>query len=373
MVDKMYKKQFQLSIVIPTYKERENIEPLINEIRKSIDSSSYSYEIVIVDDNSPDETWLEALDKINYGDVVIRRINYKGLSTAIIDGIIFSNNEYVTIMDADLQHPPKYINAMIEKAIKENADVIIASRYKKGGGVEGWSIIRHITSKGATLIAKLLLPSTRKISDPMSGFFMVKRNIVIKNLSKLNPMGFKILLEILERCNPTIVTEIPYIFRGRMYGKSKLGIKTITAYILHVLNLCSWRPIKFGIVGGLGALVNLAIIAFFKYCIPVLASELFLIGSSLAIEISTIFNFFIHENWTFKDRRMGKMYKRLLMFHFTVLPSIITQYITANIVYYGASINPIISQLIGIIVGFPINYILSELGIWKGKAELHKL
>lgn len=354
----------QLSIVIPTYNEKENIVLLIDEIRREV-SIADSYDIVIVDDNSPDETWLKALDIIDNSDVVVRRVNLKGLSTAIIDGIIFSNREYVVIMDADLQHPPRYINAMIERAIEENADIVIASRYKKGGGIEGWSTLRLMISKGATLIAKLLLPSVRRISDPMSGFFMVKRNIVTKNLDRLNPMGFKVLLEILERCDPSIVAEVPYIFRSRRYGESKLGIKTISAYILHVLNLCGWRPIKFGIVGGLGAILNLSIVAFFKYYFPMLASEWFLIGSSIAIEVSTIFNFIVHESWTFRDRRIGKPYKRLLLFHFTILPGLLAQLATANIIFYGTSINPVISQLLGIIVGFPVNYLLSELGIWK--------
>lgn len=353
----------QLSIVIPTYNERENIGILVNGIRDAL--RIHSYDIVIVDDNSPDETWLKALEVINRNDVVIRRVNFKGLSTAIIDGITFSNREYVVVMDADLQHSPEYINAMAERAIKENADIVIASRYREGGGVEGWSTLRLIISRGATMIAKLLLPSTRKLSDPMSGFFMVRRAIVVKNLGKLNPMGFKVLLEILEKCSPNVVTEVPYIFKSRVYGESKLGVKTIIAYTLHVLNLCSWRPIKFGIVGGLGTLVNLGMIAFFKYHLPILASELFLIGSALAIEISTLFNFIMHENWTFKDRRIGKPYRRLVVFHFTILPGLLAQYITANTAYYGASINPIISQLLGILIGFPINYLLSELGIWR--------
>ncbi|MDW8085464.1 MAG: glycosyltransferase family 2 protein [Ignisphaera sp.] len=355
---------FQLSIVIPTYNEKENIEPLINEIREEV-TSAVEYDIVIVDDDSPDGTWLKALNKINCSDVVVRRINLKGLSTAIIDGILFSNKEYVAGMDADLQHPPRYIDEMIKSTINENADVVIASRYKKGGGVEGWSALRLIVSRGATLIAKLLLPSTRRISDPMSGFFMVKRSIVAKNLSKMNPMGFKVLLEILERGSPSIVTEVPYIFRGRLYGKSKLRMKTIIAYILHVLNLCGWRPIKFGIVGAIGTLVNLCVIAFFNYYLPALASGLFVLGSGIAIEASTLSNFIMHEIWTFKDRRVGHPYKRLVLFHTTILPSLLTQLITANIIFYGTSTNPILSQLLGIIIGFPVNYVLSELGIWK--------
>lgn len=360
--------EFQLSIVIPTYNESENIELLVNEIRRDVTLTS-EYDIVVVDDNSPDKTWLKALSSINHNDVVIRRLNFKGLSTAILDGIAFSNREYAVVMDADLQHPPKYIDEMIRSAVIENADVVVASRYKRGGGVEGWSIMRLIVSRGATVIAKLLLPGARRVSDPMSGFFMVRRSIVIRNMGRLNPMGFKILLEILERIEPTTVAEVPYVFRGRKYGRSKLGMKIAIAYILHILNLCGWRPIKFVVVGALGTLINLFIIALFNYYLPLLASKLFALGSAIAIEVSTLSNFTMHEIWTFRDRRVGNPYKRLILFHTTILPALITQFATANIIFYGTSANPVLSQLIGILISFPINYILSELGIWRGRSR----
>lgn len=355
----------EISIVLPTYKEAENIGLVINEIRRVLEKTVY--EIVVVDDNSPDKTWLNAIKAINDNDVVIRRINVRGLSTAILDGIIFSLKSYTVIMDADLQHPPQYINDMIRRAEDRDIDVIIASRYIEGGGIEGWTKTRVLISKGASLIAKLLLPSTRGITDPMSGFFMVKRDKVIANKEQLNPKGYKILLEILERCHPLRVAEVPYIFRSRIYGKSKLGSKTIIEYILHVLNLSGWRPIKFGVVGALGTLVNLGILYLFRKIYPYFVQSYFAIGSMLAIEISTVFNFAFHEAWTFSDRRGGSMLGRLILFHMTILPGILAQFIMSNLAFYGFSIDPLISQLIGIIIGFPVNYILSEVGIWKKK------
>ncbi len=357
----------EISIVLPTYKEAENIELVISEIRRVLEKTVY--EIIVVDDNSPDKTWLYAINSINDNDVVIRRINIKGLSTAILDGIIFSLKSYTIIMDADLQHPPQYINDMIKKAEETDADVIIASRYIKGGGIEGWTKTRILISKGATLIAKLLLPSTRSITDPMSGFFMVKRDKVVANREKLNPKGYKILLEILEKCQPLKTIEVPYIFKSRVYGKSKLGSKTIIEYILHVLNLSGWRPIKFSIVGALGTLVNLGILYLLRRVYPYFIQNYFAIGSMLAIEVSTIFNFVLHEVWTFSDRREGNMLRRLILFHITILPGIVTQFIMSNLAFYGFSIDPLISQLIGITIGFPVNYVLSEIGIWKKRIE----
>ncbi len=357
----------EISIILPTYKEAENIELVFNEIRKALRETAY--EIIVVDDNSPDRTWLHATNSINDNDVVIRRINIRGLSTAILDGIIFSLKSYTVVMDADLQHPPQYINEMIRKAEGKDIDIVIASRYIDGGGIEGWSKSRVLISKGASLLAKLLLPSTRGVTDLMSGFFMVKRDKVVVNREKLNPRGYKILLEILEKCQPLRVIEVPYTFKPRIYGKSKLGLKTIIEYIMHVLNLSGWRPIKFGIVGALGTLVNLGIIYLLRKIYPYFVQSYFAIGSMLAIEISTIFNFSLHEAWTFSDRRGGSMLRRLILFHVTILPGLLTQFVMSNLAFYGFSIDPLVSQLIGIIIGFPVNYVLSEIGIWKKRIE----
>lgn len=351
------------SIVLPTFKERENINILFNEIRNKI--SANIYEIVIVDDDSPDGTWAEALNYIKFNDVVVRRINIRGLSSAIVDGILLSLGDYVVVMDADLQHPPEIINAMIKKLDEDEYDIIIGSRYLPGGGVVGWSKSRLLVSKGATVIAKILLPYARKISDPMSGFFMARRELVKNNRGSLNPMGFKILLEILEKCKPNKITEVPYTFRSRLYGKSKLGMRTVIAFIIHVLRLSGWRPIKFAIVGLSGTIVNLATIWALLTLYPLLVEALFALGSAIAIEISTLWNFIIHEIWTFRDRRVGSIVKRALLFHIAILPGVIAQYISAISVRYGLSINPLSAQLIGIIIGFPVNYIVSELGIWK--------
>ncbi len=190
----MSRQTMSVAIVIPTYNEVENIGILLGEIKKNV-PTDVDYEIVVVDDNSPDGTWKKAVELLENNIFVVRRIGLKGLSTAVIDGIIFSSKDYALVLDADLQHPPEYIKDMIFEAQKTNVDVVIGSRYTKGGGVAGWSKTRLLISKTATLIAKLFLPSVRRISDPMSGFFMVKRRIVLENLSKLNPYGFKILLD----------------------------------------------------------------------------------------------------------------------------------------------------------------------------------
>ncbi|HDJ83652.1 MAG TPA: glycosyltransferase family 2 protein, partial [Desulfurococcaceae archaeon] len=325
----------ELSIVIPTYNEAENIATLIEAVTRYIDASKH--EIILVDDNSPDNTWLQALrliPQLQTNIVVMRRIGIKGLSTAIIDGIVISEGEYALVMDADLQHPPEYIPSLLQSAKSRNADIVIGSRYTKGGGVEGWPKLRLLISKTASLIAKLLLPEARKLSDPMSGFFLVKRYVVLQNRKQLSPKGFKVLLEILVKCKYERVVEVPYVFRSRLRGYSKLGYKQILLYLLHILNLCRWRPFKFALVGAGGTLVNLGMLFVLGLIAPSLINEFFIVGSALAIEVSTLFNFTLHDMWTFRDRRHGSIARRLILFHFAVIPAIITQYGIANFLKY---------------------------------------
>jgi len=357
-----------VSIVIPTFNEASNVPKLFAEISESL--RNLSYEVVIVDDNSPDGTWLEAAKEMirrGMNGIVVRRIGMRGLATAVLDGIAMSRGAYAVVMDADLQHPPSYIPELVNALARSSCDIAIASRYTPGGGVAGWSFVRKVISKTATLVAKLLLPEARRVSDPMSGFFAVRRDLVEVSRDKLNPIGYKILLEIISRASPRCIVEVPYIFRPRASGKSKLGLKQIVYFILHVLTLSGWRPFKFALVGLAGTAVNLAVLTLLSISIPLLTSTLFVLGSAIAIEVSTLFNFSLHERWTFRDRRSGSTLMRLLRFHLSVAPAIATQYLVANALKYLIGANPILAQFIGIVLGFTVNYLLSELKVWRGR------
>ena len=172
-----------VSIVIPTYNEKDNIIFLVERIDDVL--SGYDYEIVFIDDNSSDGTaqLAEALSH-KYPVKVIVRFNKKGLASAVVDGIAHVTGQIVGVMDADLQHPPEVIPNLL-KEIANGADIAIASRYVEGGACQGWGLTRRIISKGAIFLAHLLLPSTRQVSDPMSGFFMLNRQVAAK-LTELN-------------------------------------------------------------------------------------------------------------------------------------------------------------------------------------------
>jgi dolichol-phosphate mannosyltransferase len=220
-----------LSVVVPTYNERENITELIKRIESALKGTKF--EVIIVDDGSPDGT-AEAAEELNklYGNIRVHRRHGKmGLASAIMDGIELASSKIVAVIDADLQHPPEALLEMLRR-IMEGNDLVVASRYVEGGGIEGWGRGRRLISKVARELAHLLLPETRKVKDVMSGYFMLRRDILLG--VKLDLKGYKILLEILLKAKYRSVVEVPYTFKPRIRGESKLRFKEILNY-LHLL------------------------------------------------------------------------------------------------------------------------------------------
>ena len=223
-----------LSIILPTYNEAENLPELIERIETAL--KGHLFEIIVVDDNSPDGTADVAVElNRKYGNIrVLRRRGKLGLASAILDGVNMANGNVIVVMDADLQHPPELLPRLVEK-MEEGYHVVIASRYVNGGGVEGWSFWRKLISKGAIFLAHLLLPETRKVKDVTSGYFVLKKDVL--EGVRLNPVGYKLLLEVLVKGRYSKVVEVPYIFKPRKKGKSKLGFNEIFNYAFLLLKL----------------------------------------------------------------------------------------------------------------------------------------
>ncbi len=223
-----------LSLIIPTYNERENLTELIERIQKTL--QRYEYTIIVVDDNSPDKTWKVAEDlSKRFSEIQLLRRNEKmGLSSAFLDGLAISKGELVGLIDSDLQHPPEALSRMLDE-IQLGADLVVASRYVAGGGVNDWPIPRRVISRAARGLAEVLLPKVRVVRDPMSGYFIVKKESIED--VQLNPGSFKILLEVLVKGNYRRVAEVPYIFENRKRGKSKLGSEEISNYLKHLIKL----------------------------------------------------------------------------------------------------------------------------------------
>jgi dolichol-phosphate mannosyltransferase len=232
-------KMADISIIIPTCNERNNVEILLERIHQCV--KRFDYEVVIVDDDSPDGTGyrVKELSEKYPAKTVVRR-NEKGLAMAVVEGFKHATGDILIVMDADLQHPPEKLVALIEE-IYNGADIVIGSRYAEKNGFGEFSFSRKMTSKCANVLAKILFQKLSKINDIQSGFFALKTDVV--NGVNLTPAGYKILLEILIVGNYKNVKEVPYIFSKRKKGKSKFSAKISLDYIFHLLNLL-WRREK---------------------------------------------------------------------------------------------------------------------------------
>jgi len=222
-----------ITLVIPTYNEAGNIPILVEKVFKIFSDEKLDGKIIIVDDDSPDQTWKVAENlQDKYPNLkVLRRLEKRGLSSAVLDGFAMANTEIVGVIDADLSHPPEKIPELVAPIINGEADFTLGSRYIDQGGTQNWPLKRRLSSK----IATLAVLGLTKVKDPMSGFFFLKKDLI--NNVELSPKGFKIGLEILVRGNCEKVVEVPIVFRDREYGESKLSSNVIVDYLVHVSKL----------------------------------------------------------------------------------------------------------------------------------------
>jgi dolichol-phosphate mannosyltransferase len=232
----------ELSVIAPTYNEAENLEPLIDEIGQAL--RGIEYEILICDDDSPDRTWARAeqIGRTNPRVRVIRRTKDRGLARAVVEGFASARGQAVACIDADLQHDPAILPKMLRQ-LRKGAQLVVASRYVAGGGTANWNWRRRFTSWVAGRLAEVTLGV--KLHDPMSGYFLLWSSDFQDVRQSLNPDGFKILLEIAAHLRPAQVREVPYTFRLRQAGESKLSSRVVFAYILQLWRLyvagCTFR------------------------------------------------------------------------------------------------------------------------------------
>ena len=350
-------KFIQLSLIIPTYNESQNIEQLIQIIINTLDRIVINqYELIVVDDNSSDFTWKFAAELSHkHSQVkVIRRESEKGLATATIRGWQAAKGQVLGVIDGDLQHPPHTLTKLWQE-IEKGADIAIASRNLEGGGVSEWSIARRILSRGAQMLGLLILPEVMgRISDPMSGYFMVRRDAISGNIFK--PLGYKILVEVMARGNIRWISEIGYVFQERRIGESKVTYQQYIEYILHLirLRLHLWqidRFMRFGISGFSGVFVNLAVLYFLREF-----ADLGLTRSAIiAAEIAIANNFFWNDRWTFKNisskqKSKHKRLTRFLKFNLICLSGLVLNILLLNIFYNLLGINEYIANIMAIAI-----------------------
>ena len=349
-----------LSIIIPTFNEREAIIPTISSVLKVIPKDT-KFEIIVADDDSPDRTWDVVNKKFaNQKNIwALRRTKNKGLSPAVIDGFTHAKGDYLLVMDADGQHDQTKIPKML-KAIKNN-DIVIGSRFVKGGSVKGWSKKRIFISKTAALMAKPLLYSS--VKDPMSGFFMIQKKSFNRIKNKINPLGYKIMLEILFALPKARIHEVGYQFGLREQGESKLTSKVMIEYIRMLIKqgLKKYNKfIKFCFVGASGVVVNMGLL----YVLTEYVGWFYLASSAVAIETSIITNFLLNNWWTWKKKAKG-FFLRLVKFNIVSLVALV---INMGILLFFTEIVGmwyILSNLIGIAVATLANFFLNDKWTFK--------
>ena len=225
----------QLAVVIPTLNERHNIGEMIERIEVALESMR-SFEVIVVDDASPDGT-ADVAEKYadQYGNVrVLRREGKLGLASAVLDGVGLTDAETIVVIDADLQEPPESIPRLYEQIVNGH-DIVIGSRYTRGSTIANWGAVRKGISKVSIWLAWLLLPATRGIRDPSNGYFLFRRRVL--DGAELDPKGFKILMEILVKCDYNRVIEVPFEYMGRTRGESKLSSKQVISHLKYLNEL----------------------------------------------------------------------------------------------------------------------------------------
>jgi dolichol-phosphate mannosyltransferase len=224
----------RVSLVVPTYNERDNVVPLLEAVRRAL--AGHAFEVWVVDDDSPDRTWEVVGDfaRAHPEVAVVRRVDERGLSAAVLEGFRRARGAVLAVMDADLSHDPALLPALVD-AVLGGADVAVGSRRVAGGGADSWPWHRRRASDAATALARWWLGVP--LSDPMSGYFALRRDVFERVQARLRPRGYKILLEIVCRAWPVKIVELPYLFRDRRQGVSKVTPRVAWEFLTSLWDL----------------------------------------------------------------------------------------------------------------------------------------
>ncbi len=368
-----------VSIVIPTRNEAENIGELMRRIGGVLRGATI--EVIFVDDSDDDTGQVVEAIRPNYEHEVVflhREPGHRdgGLGGAVVEGMRAARGEWVVVMDADLQHPPEVIDELLAEAEESERDLVVASRYVPEGHGESLGALRSLISKGSTVAARLLFPKRVRVSDPMSGFFLVRRNAI--RLESLRPKGFKILLEIMVRTPRLRMAEVPFEFGKRFGGESKASVREGLTYLSQLWRLRfgekSRRLSRFAAVGISGLAVNTLLLAAFAG----VGGLHYLAGAILATQGSTAWNFALTESWVFRDRRGGSRLGRMAAF-FAVNNGALSLRGPMLVVLVSAlSLHYLVANVITLAVIMLARYALADTWIWgrrsmggKGESLVH--
>lgn len=372
-----------LSLILPTYKERINVIGMVAILTTLLDEAlPGAYEIIVVDDDSPDQTWEVALRLMTHYPAlrVMRRTGIRGLASAVLRGWQAARGEVLGVIDADMQQSPEVLLQLLEK-LHFGADLAVASRHIEGGGVSNWNLFRRGLSRGSQLLGLLVLPEiVGQVSDPMSGYFLVRRQAIANR--RLRPCGSKILLEVLSEGDVQQIEEVGYVFHERE-ERQEIVLKKNIEFIKHLLRLRLrvsrlrriWRRRKsfpttrfmqFGVVGLTGVLLNTLLLSTFQgqLGLGVLASSL------IAAELVIVGEFTWNDVWTFGDiarqqRQWNQLVKRFMKFNIVCVMGLMLRAIILALLSGGLSFNIYAANMLAISVLLLWNFWISLKLSWR--------
>lgn len=355
-----------MTIVVPTYNEYENIQPLLNTIENAL--AGIDWEIIIVDDDSPDDT-ASLVRKVALTDPRIRciqRLGRRGLSSACIEGILASSSPYVCIMDADMQHDEELIPEMLKTIKEKKLDLIIGSRYVEYGSTGKLPYSRQLISKFATRLGRLIL--VNPVNDPMSGFFMVRRDFFEKVMRNLSGKGFKILLDILVSARKSVnYMELPYVMRDRIRGESKLDAIVVYEFFTLLVDKLVGRifPIRFilfATVGFSGVIVHLLSLGILY---RIVEFE-FLPSQFFSTYIAMTSNYLLNNIITYRERKLrgSRFFLGLLSFYLSCTLGAIVNIALAEFLF-GKNFPWWLAGVLGAVAGAVWNYVITAVFTWR--------
>lgn len=358
----------ELTVILPTFNERDNLPVMVERLGRALDG--VDWEVLVVDDNSPDGTSAAARSIGEHDRRVrcIRRVGRRGLAGACIEGMLASQARYVAVMDADLQHDETQLTAMLEKLRGGDSDLVVASRYIDGKSEFGFSAARARASQWSSALARNLLKV--ELTDPMSGFFMIRREAVDAMAPDLSTQGFKILLDIAATGRGKLrITEIPYVFGARLHGESKLDARVALDFGQLLLakltnDAISFRFVMFCLVGLTGVGVHMLALT----TLHALDISGFSTQQAIATVIAIAWNYVFNNAFTYRDQRLTgwPFIRGLLEFQLICSIGAISNVGIANLIYSTDTIWWI-AGLGGAVMGAVWNYAVSAAFVWRGR------
>lgn len=367
-----------LTIILPTFNEKKNVKPILQEIKETMKEEKISFEILFVDDSNddtPEEINKQIRENQDLEIKMIHRPKEKrtGLATAFIDGFKEAQGKYICCLDSDLQHPPQTIPKLFHKIVAEDADLSVATRYTKGGSAEGlgslktfYGIYRRAVSLGFKYFTQILFIPARKTSDPLGGFFLFKKSVL--DGVNLSPKGFKILVEIVMRAKFQKVVEVPYTFLARENDDSKANLKQGLEFFKHLWNIFLTVPeagrfVKFCLVGGSGVIVNIGIL----YLLVEFYDFNKHLAWAIAVILSILTNYILNTFFTYGDKRSPtrkESLRRITLYYLISFFSIIFNWLVyAGTMHLG--VYYIFSAFLGVVAATAINFILVTKLVWR--------